>query len=218
MREKIKAILVLVGLLAIASFAQGNEKKAEDFAFHTFNFTLPIEHEVWDTKKNDFDSFYSYFGYEFSWKLRSVNQSGFSSLAGFSAGYIKETGNLSGFDYKASFGRGFTFVGDNVVLGVHGIVGIDIKYLLYNEPKYHIESWFHFASLFSGAEVFACFRITKNVGITAGVDWTVNYLGIGKYRAVYHLDDDRDEVYIYYHYSWLEGFSIMPQIGFSYFF
>lgn len=228
MFKSIKVVPVALMFLALTSFAQNNEKNS---VLHTFNFALPIEHETWSIPswygKTSEDK-WSFLGFQFNWTRYFVGQKGYSSLVGVTAGYTKERegDNFSGFDLNAKYGWGYSFVVDKIIFAFHGIVGIDMKYLYYNDKDQgpygteldsYIISKIPVVDLIGGAHAFIDYRFTEKLGVTAGVDLTTNLLGLGTYyRSFYEKEtderyyNDRHDVYYF-----LSGINVVPRVGVS---
>ena len=108
----------------------------------------------------------------------------------------------------------------------HGVVGVDMKYLYYNDKDRgvwgkelddYVVSKVPVFDLFAGVDAFIDYRITEKIGVTASVDLTTNLVGRGKYYRSYY-EKETDERYYKDHftvYYWISGINIVPRIGVS---
>jgi hypothetical protein len=232
MFKSIKLVLVAMLLLALTSFAQDNGKK--NSVLHTFNFVIPIEHETWNVKiwmngGETVEDDWNFWGLQLNWTRYLVSSKGFSSLVGVTAGYVKEyEGNVfNGFGFNAKYGWGYSFVLNKMTFAFHGVVGVDMKYLYYNDKDRgvwgkelddYVISKVPVFDLFAGVDAFIDYRITEKIGVTASVDLTTNLLGRGKYyRSFYEKETDecyyKDHFTVYY---WISGINVVPHVGVSY--
>lgn len=234
MLKSIKLVLVAMLLLALTSFAQDNGKYKGSYVLHTFNLVLPIESETWNIKNwvhagKTVESDWSFLGFQLNWTRYLLSQKGYSYLVGGTAGYVKECEGdaFNGLDLNAKFGWGYSFVVDKIIFAFHGLAGVDMKYLYYNDKNFdaydieledYVVTSIPVFDLFLGADAFVDFRITERLGVTAGVDLTTNLLGRGMYyRSFYEKETDeryyKDHFTVYY---WISGINVVPHVGVSY--